>query len=143
MKCCPTCNRPYPPKIQVGGLRRQAIVDFISRRPEGATYEQIINHVYADDPNGGPDCRHGVAVMVYIANEKLKNSNSEFRIRATGGPGGVYRIVHESARGLHLSPEQRLEVARDRRLAGEIAQAYGISRQTVYNLRKKYGRCST
>jgi hypothetical protein len=87
---CPHCGRGFPPKFYVGGLRRQAMVDYIARNPQGVTVWQIIDAVYADDPNGGPEDHNIVSVMAKAANKKLEGLG--WRIKGTGGPGSTYSL---------------------------------------------------
>jgi len=91
VKVCPHCKRPFPPNLYVGGIRRQALVDYIAKHPEGVTVWQIIAAIYADDPNGGPEKHNIVSVMASKANKTLKELG--WRIKATGGPGSLYTLV--------------------------------------------------
>lgn len=92
MKCCPTCGRAFPPKIDVGGKKRQIIFDYVARHPEGVTVGQIMGHLYADDPNGGPESMNIVAVQAMHINRYLEKRKQPYRIRGRGGPGSVYRL---------------------------------------------------
>lgn len=94
MKCCPTCLRPLPPQVRVGGKRRQALLDYVLKHPEGVTNPQILSHVWADDPNGGPDYSQIVSVMVRKINLMMDAKGVNLRIRGSGGPGSVYRAVY-------------------------------------------------
>lgn len=91
MNICPHCKRPFPPPLRVGGTRRQAMVDYIAKHPEGVTVWQILGAVYADDPNGGPEKHNLVSVMAHQANTKLIDQG--WKINATGGPGSRYTLV--------------------------------------------------
>lgn len=93
LKVCPTCGRAFPPVIEVGGKRRQALFDYVANHPEGVTVWQIIETVWADDPNGGPEQTNIVPVMAKQINRKLKKLGLSCRIKATGGPGSLYRLV--------------------------------------------------
>lgn len=92
MKCCPTCGRAFPPKIDVGGKKRQMIFDYIARHPEGVTVHQIMDYVYAEDPNGGPKSTNIVSVQAKHINHYLEKSGEPYRIRGRGGPGSVYKL---------------------------------------------------
>lgn len=94
VKCCPTCNRPWAPDIQVGGQRRQGLLDYIIKHPEGVTTERLKGHVWADDADGGPDSRTIVAVMIRQINIKLEDQGEKIRVRGSGGPGSVYKAVY-------------------------------------------------
>lgn len=91
MKVCPTCQRPIPPPFWVGGPRRQKMVDYIAKHPEGVTVWQIIAHVYADDPNGGPTDHNVIPVMKNQANKILVKEG--WKIVSPGGPGSLYKLV--------------------------------------------------
>lgn len=92
MKCCPTCGRAFPPKIDVGGKKRQLIFDYVARHPEGVTVGQIMEYVYAEDPNGGPESSNVVAVQAWHINRYLETRGAPYRIRGRGGPGSIYRL---------------------------------------------------
>jgi hypothetical protein len=67
------------------------MVDYIAKHPEGSTVWQIMDAVYADDPNGGPTEHNIVSVMATAANSKLIERG--WKIKATGGPGSIYTLV--------------------------------------------------
>jgi hypothetical protein len=92
LKACPTCGRAFPPIIEVGGKRRQTMFDYVARHPEGVTVWQILETVWADDPNGGPELHNIVSVMAKQINTKLAELGASCRIRASGGPGSLYRL---------------------------------------------------
>jgi N6-adenosine-specific RNA methylase IME4 len=58
--------------------------------PEGATRRQLMDHVYADDPDGGPDCENVVAVHVKHMRPILEREG--LTITSERGPGSHYRI---------------------------------------------------
>jgi hypothetical protein len=89
---CPTCQRPYPPRLVVHGPVRQRIVDAIANRPDGITRGEILDLVYADDPDGGPANPNTVSVLIKHANAELAGQG--FRISpAWLGRGARYRLV--------------------------------------------------
>lgn len=94
MKRCPTCKRPLPPVVSVSGRRRQALLEYVLRYPEGVTRSQILDAIYADDPDGGPENQNIVAVMVKHINDILEKQKKKVRIRGSGGPGSIYRAVY-------------------------------------------------
>jgi UDP-N-acetylglucosamine transferase subunit ALG13 len=68
--------------------------DYVAGHPEGVTVWQILDAVYADDPNGGPSKHNIVSVMKFGINQKLKKLGISARIVATGGgAGSIYRLV--------------------------------------------------
>ena len=91
MKVCPHCKRPFPPELRVGGKRRQAMVDYLAKHPEGATVWQIMEAVYADDPNGGPENGQIIPVMKLHANKYLNRQG--WHIKSSGGHGALYTLV--------------------------------------------------
>jgi hypothetical protein len=75
---CPTCRRFYPPPLNVGGIKRQRIVDILSRRPEGMTAEALMNAVYGDEdgPDGG---RRVICVAIYQARKILRRQGYDIK----------------------------------------------------------------
>jgi hypothetical protein len=89
---CPTCHRPFPPRLAVHGPVRQRIVDLIANRPDGITRGEILDVVYADDPNGGPGNPNTVSVLIKHANEELAAQGWHIA-PAWLGRGARYRLV--------------------------------------------------
>jgi hypothetical protein len=89
-KVCPCCKRPLPPKIIVGGRIRQRVLDYVAKSA-GVTTQQIMDHVYADDPNGGPDSVNVITSTVRHINKRIKPYG--LRIKGSGGPGSTYSLV--------------------------------------------------
>lgn len=89
-KVCSQCHRPFPPPLVVRGPVRQAIVNLIASRPDGVTRAEIIDVVYADDPDGGPENPNTISVLVKFANWDLAPQG--YRITSTGGPGSRYHL---------------------------------------------------
>jgi hypothetical protein len=91
-RLCPTCRRPFPPPLVVHGPVRQRIVDLIANRPDGITRGEIIDLIYCDDPNGGPDNPNTISVLIKKANTELAAQG--FRILpAWRGRGARYRLM--------------------------------------------------
>ena len=91
-RLCPTCHRPFPPRLVVHGPVRQRIVDVIADRPDGITRGEILDVVYADDADGGPANPNTVSVLIKHANAELAAQG--FRIAPTWlGRGARYRLV--------------------------------------------------
>jgi hypothetical protein len=89
---CPACQRPYPPPLVVHLPVRQRIVDLIANRPDGITRGEILDFVYANDPNGGPANPNTVSVLIKHANAELAAQG--FRIEpAWLGRGARHRLV--------------------------------------------------
>ena len=91
-RLCPTCHRPFPPRLAVHGPVRQRIVDLIANRPDGITRGEILDVVYADDPNGGPGNPNTVSVLIKHANEELAAQGWHIA-PAWLGRGARYRLV--------------------------------------------------
>lgn len=92
MKCCPTCGRQYPPKLQVRGPVRQRLVNILVKRPYGVEMSDLIDLVYADSPDGAPaSASNCINVMAHMANKELKPLG--WRITASKGRGSRYRLV--------------------------------------------------
>ena len=51
---CPHCGRPYAPRLKVRGYVAQRLVNVIAEHADTLTIKQLVDLVYADDPNGGP-----------------------------------------------------------------------------------------
>src|SRR5215475_6887057 len=91
MKCCPSCGRPFPPRLKVSGPVRQRVVDIIASRPHGISSADLMALVYAEDPDGGPDCQSIISAIVYHANAQLRDLG--YRIVSTLGRGATYSLV--------------------------------------------------
>ena len=87
---CKHCGQIIPPKVRVGGKRRQTMYDFIAGHPEGVTVWQILDHVYAVDPSGVPDQPNIVSVVAKQTNRILKPFG--IQIKGSGGPGSTYTV---------------------------------------------------
>jgi hypothetical protein len=89
---CPACRRPFPPRLVVHGPVRQRIVDTIANRPDGISRAELLDVVYADDPEGGPDNANTISVLIHHANIELAPQG--FRIEPTWlGRGARYRLT--------------------------------------------------
>ena len=97
-RTCPTCHRPFPPKLIVHGPVRQRIVDLIANRPHGITRSEIVATIYADDIEGGPDNPNTVSVIIKKANEELA-AQGYCMSPAWLGRGARYRLIKLESRG--------------------------------------------
>jgi hypothetical protein len=71
---------------------RQRIIDVIAARPDGITRAELLDVVYGDDIDGGPDNANTISVLIKHANEDLKPQG--FRIEPTWrGRGARYRLI--------------------------------------------------
>ena len=98
---CECCGRPFPPELPVGGSVRQRLVDIIANRPDGVTRAELMDCLYAADPNGGPDYPNTISVLVHFANEKLFRLG--YRIKGSGGPGSRYFLEKLNADAVRQS----------------------------------------
>jgi hypothetical protein len=142
MKYCPTCNRPFAPEIQFGGKYRQRLYDFVVKHPEGVTSIQIMDHLYADTPDGGSDSPKIVATMVFRINEIL--AHHSLRITGSGGPGSVYRLYPADSKEIcglrvrkRLRPEEIEAIAKDRRSNRLLEDIYGISDTSIWRIKQQ------
>jgi hypothetical protein len=89
---CPTCHRPLAPELAVNGPVRQRLVDIIANRPDGITRAELIDVIYAEAINGGPNTPNTISVLIHLANQQLAEQG--YRITAAWrGRGGRYRLV--------------------------------------------------
>jgi len=88
---CSHCGQVIPPT----GLRlppiKQRIFDAVQRRPD-ISAEELRCLVWADDPSGGPECRHTIFVHVSQLNDLLapygicvRSEGGGYRIRSVPG----------------------------------------------------------
>jgi hypothetical protein len=77
----------------VTGSRRQRLVDVVSNRPDGITIGDLVDAVYADDPDGGPvTAPRSVNAMIHMANRQLAAQGHQIRPMSLGR-GARYRLV--------------------------------------------------
>lgn len=95
---CPTCRRPYPPKLAVSGFIRPRLVDIVGHRPDGITSAELHAIVYATDPNGGPDVR-AIPTLIHHANVQLRPQGYEIAALWKGrGARWVLREVQKNGK---------------------------------------------
>jgi hypothetical protein len=97
-RTCPTCHRPFPPKLIVHGPVRQRIVDAIENRPDGITRAELLDIVYGDDIDGGPNDPNTISVLIKKANEELA-AQGYCISPAWLGRGARYRLMKIESRG--------------------------------------------
>lgn len=90
VEVCECCKRPLAPRIAVGGKVKQRVFDFIANNA-GVTTRQVMDAVYADDPDGGPDDLKNIAVQVCFINKVIAKQG--LKIKSTRGPGATYSLV--------------------------------------------------
>ena len=78
MKCCPTCGQTLPEKIDplltlFQGKRREMLRIIQRAGPNGLSTEEIFDHIYAQDTDGGPDTGYKIiAVFAWHINRLLR-----------------------------------------------------------------------
>jgi len=87
---CPSCQRELLPKIAVDGPIKQKIVDCLVQYPEGLTMARMMDQIYSDDPNGGPDGH--IRAMIWRTNVVLKKQGYKV-VSSRRGPGSKYKLV--------------------------------------------------
>lgn len=69
------------------------IFDALCAHPYGLTAKELVDIVYADDPDGGPDWAYeSIGLCAWRINHKAKKEGLGVRIRGHGGPGSKYLI---------------------------------------------------
>jgi hypothetical protein len=88
-KRCAHCGAPILPEVQIQGRVRNRIWDFMSKF-RSATPAQLMEYVYEDDPDGGPETDSTLKVNIFHMNKVLKKHG--LRIQANPGRGATYRL---------------------------------------------------
>jgi len=90
---CPACQRPFPPPLVVTGPLRQRMVNILADRPDGLTINNLVDLVYARDPDGGPlTAPRSLNVMAHKANKQLRSQGYQIKSMWMGR-GAIYRLV--------------------------------------------------
>lgn len=98
---CPCCDAVLAADTPFDAMLRDVtptmarIARIVARRP-GATAEQIVRDLYAEDPQGGPLTATKV-VRVTISCNRRRMAAHGFDIRARSGRGHGYYIVRSAA----------------------------------------------
>jgi len=73
----------------VSGLLRQRLIEALHDSGDGLSCRDLVNRVYADDPNGGPiNANRCVNLMVHKANKELEPQGYRIKYGFT-----KYRLV--------------------------------------------------
>jgi hypothetical protein len=95
---------------------RQRIVDVIAGRPDGITRAELLDVVYGDDVDGGPENPNTVAVLIKHANAELAPRG--YQIAPTWrGRGARYRLIEIQSTAAAGGPFARFMDAQQRILA--------------------------
>lgn len=79
----------FRPKVHFGAMQFR-LFQALRRAPDGLRCGELIDILYAQDPDGGP-LHNIIAVMAKQINRKIAPMG--LRIKGTGGPGSVYRLL--------------------------------------------------
>jgi hypothetical protein len=89
---CKCCGQILPPKIKLPAAVSQRIYDFVAKHPEGVDTARIVDHVYADRLDGGPEWSNNtVHTLICKLNHKYLAAHG-LRIKGRGGPGSTYTL---------------------------------------------------
>lgn len=93
MKRCECCGQIIPPTVTaLDNMRvKKRIYDCIAKNPQGIGRDEIMDKVYGDDPDGGPEFVNVISVHVLRINKLLKAEG--VKIHSTRGPHATYRLV--------------------------------------------------
>jgi DNA-binding response OmpR family regulator len=89
--CCPTCGQVVAPRtlFRDQPIKRR-IFEYVAAHPEGVTRQQILDRVWSDDIDGGPEFANVVSVHVKRMRPILEREG--LTITCARGPGATYRI---------------------------------------------------
>jgi DNA-binding response OmpR family regulator len=88
---CRQCGQVIPPQNLFRDQPvKQRIYEFIAAHPEGVTRRQIMDHVWAEDIDGGPEFANVVSVHIKRMRPILEREG--VTIFCARGPGASYRI---------------------------------------------------
>lgn len=96
---CPCCNRPIDAQLGIDpnevrlGANQQALFDLLKKHPHGLAVDVIRERIFHTARHGGCYQRSQsiVAVVACHVNKKIKAWG--LKIKGTGGPGSVYRLI--------------------------------------------------
>jgi hypothetical protein len=91
-KCC-CCGQILPPKIKFTGPVKQRIYDYVVRHHEGVNRFQIMEAVYADDPDGGPESHSTIGVHIMQMNNQVLRQHGFIIRSAPGRNASGYRLI--------------------------------------------------
>lgn len=87
---CPCCGAIVYKEPMFNSKIKQGILDFVRRHP-GASAKKIIDTVYSDREDGGPESFNIVAVHISGMRPVLRKNGLD--IKATRGPWSMYNLV--------------------------------------------------
>jgi hypothetical protein len=95
-KQCPTCRQFLPLPMPLGlrlNQRQREIIAYVRKGGDsGVTIDNLVDHIYQHDPNGGPiTARKVIYVTIHNLNKKLVTKGYAIRGRHAGqGSLGEY-----------------------------------------------------
>lgn len=104
IRTCACCGHPLPDDSVLGALTPlQQRVFFAIKRAGSAGIQstRVMDVVYAEDPNGGPENQNIIAVVAKQMNKRLARFGLVLRGRR--GPGGYYTL--EKLENTDASPD--------------------------------------
>jgi hypothetical protein len=134
LRRCECCGQIIPPKRLFDGKPiKQRIYEYIAAHPEGVTRAQIIDAVYGDDPDGGPETWGVISVHVQYMRAELARHGLAI---SKAYKYGVYKIISvDDAAARHLWSEENVEkllrLVRNRVTHSEIGRKFGVSGSAV------------
>ena len=99
VKCCPTCHQtlpnPLPHDLQFRGVKNLILRRVHKAGGAGIRSDLLFDHVYGDDPNGGPETGMKIlAVHIWHMNKTLKSFGLKIKSLTVGRGGyGNYVLV--------------------------------------------------
>ncbi len=93
-KVCPHCGHPMPADevtLMLTPRQRQLYEIVRDAGIAGISARDILDKMYADEPNGGPDTANIISVFAHHANVRLKPFGLE--ISARRGPWPMWKLV--------------------------------------------------
>ena len=90
---CECCGHPLPPEgidAELTPTQRKLYRAVKRAGKAGITNPELMDKLYADDPNGGPENTNIISVMMKRVRAVLASYG--LTVRSTGGPGSRYYL---------------------------------------------------
>ena len=95
IEVCAHCGSIIPPKtVFRKNSVKQRILDYIARHA-GCTVSEIMDAVYADDSDGGPDSPNVIAS--HLSQMRPRLADCGLGIKSRTGPGATYELYQINA----------------------------------------------
>jgi hypothetical protein len=92
VRCCPQCGQVIPPKkLFPHQPVKRRIYEYVARHPEGVSRRQIIDAVYANDPDGGPISESIISCHLFSMRPTLHAAGVNIT-SPRGRGGGCYKL---------------------------------------------------